>query len=66
MSDYEYDSDDSTYDPENLDLDFYSDDSQLEEEAVGVSDEEVQPAGEEDPEGFHYKVPWTLAKMSYD
>ena len=50
MSDYEYD----------------SDDSQLEEEAVGVSNELVQPAGEEDPEGFHYQVPWTQAKMSYD
>ena len=35
-------------------MDYYSDDSDLEFDAEGVSDEEIEPAGEEDPLGFKF------------
>ena len=57
MSSSDYSSD-SSYDPQNADMDYYSDDSELEFEAEGVSDEEVEPAGEEDPLGFKFFTPF--------
>ena len=44
-------SSDASYVPTS-DVDYYSDDSDLVHDAEGVSEEEIVPDGEEDPEGF--------------
>ena len=65
MSDYEYDSSDSDYNPGDQDPDYYSDDEELIFEAEGVSDEEVIPEGEEDPLGFKFVVPLDQVNPDY-
>ena len=48
---------DSSYDPQGADMDYYS---ELEFDAEGVSDDEVEPVGETDPFGFRFVTPLNL------
>ena len=62
-------SSDASYVPTS-DVDYYSDDSDLVHDAEGVSEEEIVPDGEEDPEGFGFVIPFdkktpTCAMMIY-
>ena len=50
-------SSDASYVPTS-DVDYYSDDSDLVHDAEGVSEEEIVPDGEEDPEGFRFVIPF--------
>ena len=50
-------SSDDSYVPPS-DIDYYSDDSDLVHDALGVSDEEAVPDGEDDPDGFHFVKPF--------